>query len=181
MMNPIAKVSLSCCLVLSCAATVQAQSWERFSPPDKSLIVKLPERPKLLKNKNESPQVIFRNAKSSYTYTANLGPGGDPDPEILFGVLRLSKPISKRSFDKTVNSNMLWIGGDDKHFSKQSDVIVKGFHGREFVYEKGDMSGRALYLNGGTRIYFLIFQTETEGRISSELVSRVFNTFRPLK
>ena len=50
---------------------------------------------------------------------------------------------------------MLWIGGDDKHFSREADVIVNGLHGREFIFEKGNMSGRALFINGGTHIYYL--------------------------
>jgi hypothetical protein len=80
-----------------------------------------------------------------------------------------------------VNSNMLWIGGDDKHFSREADVIVNGLHGREFVFEKGDMSGRALFINGGTHIYYLMFQSETDRAKSAEVVVRIFNSFRPNK
>ena len=178
MRSVIAKLSLLCFLP-SCVAAAQAQSWQLFSTPDKSLSVELPAKPNVLWKKEETPEVIFKNSNSACAYTVDLGLGAGP--EFLFGVLKFSRAMSKRKFDETVNSNMLWIGGDDKHFSKQSDVIVNGWHGRNFVYEKGGMPGRALFINGGSRIYYLIFQTEVESAKSSEVVSRIFNSFHPLQ
>ena len=148
--------TLSVVVVCFCQTAVQAQSWQHFSTPDDSLSVELPAAPNVLK-KNDSLDVIFKHSKSAYSYTVNLG--SESEPEILFSVLRLSKVMSNRDFDRTVNSNMLWIGGDDKHFSRKADVIVNGLHGREFVFEKGDMPGHALFINGGTHIYYLIFQS----------------------
>jgi hypothetical protein len=52
--------------------------------------------------------------------------------------------------------------------------------GRDFVL-KGDMSGRALFINGGTHIYYLVFDSETERAKSAEVVRRIFNSFRPNK
>ena len=171
--------TLSVVAVCFYQTTVHAQSWQHFSTPDDSLSIELPAKPNLLKKKYDSLDVIFKHSKSAYSYTVNLGSGSDP--EILFGVLRLAKAMSNRDFDRTVNSNMLSIGGDDKHFSRMSDVIVNGLHGREFVFEKGDMPGRALFINGGTHIYYLIFQSEIERPESSEAVVRIFNSFRPNK
>ena len=145
--NPVANMTLLCCLVFSYAVTARVQSWQQFSPPDRSLVIELPTRPNLVTNKEESPDILFPNVRSAYSYTATLGSRFASDAGIVFGVLHLSKAISDRSFDKTVNSNMLFIGGDDKHFSKQSDVSVNGFHGREFVYDKVGISGRAVWLN----------------------------------
>jgi hypothetical protein len=158
---------------------VPAQSWQHFSTPDDSLSVELPAKPNVLKKKNESLDVIFKHSKSVYSYTVNLG--FESEPEIVFSVLRVSKPIRNQDFDRTVNSNMLWIGGDDKYFSRKADVIVNGLHGREFVFKKGEMLGRALFINGGTHIYYLMFQGETERADSAELVVRIFNSFRPNK
>jgi len=170
--------TLSVVVVCFCQTAVQAQSWQHFSTPDDSLSIELPAAPNVLK-KNDSLDLIFKHSKSAYSYTVNLG--SESEPEILFSVLRLSKVMSNRDFDRTVNSNMLWIGGDDKHFSRKADVIVNGLHGREFVFEKGDMPGHALFINGGTHIYYLIFQSETERPESSEAVVRIFNSFRPNK
>ena len=178
--NPIANLSLLCCLVFSYPCTARPQSWQEFSPPDKNLVIELPTRPNLVTNKEESPDVLFKNVRLAYSYTANLGSSSEPGAGIVFGVLHLSKAIGNRSFDKTVNSNMLFIGGDDKHFSKQSNVSVSGFHGREFLYDKAGIYGRAIWLNGRTRVYFLIFRDSSE-KTWPEIVSRVFNTFRPLR
>ena len=171
--------TLSVVVVCFYQTAVQAQSWQHFSTPDDSLNVELPAAPNLLKKKNDSLDVIFKHSKSAYSYTVSLGSGSEP--EILFSVLRVAKVMSNRDFDRTVNSNMLWISGDDKHFSREADVIVNGLHGREFAFEKGDMPGHALFINGGTHIYYLIFQSETERPESSEAVVRIFKSFRPNK
>ena len=177
MITFVAKVSMV--LVCFYQTAVQAQSWQHFSTPDNSLSVELPAKPKVLKQKNESLEVIFKYCKSAYSYAVDLG--FESDPEILFSVLLLSKAMNNRDFDTIVNSNMLWIAGDDKHFSKESDVIVSGLHGREFFFEKGQMSGRALFINGGTHIYYLMFQTDTEPAKSADVVARIFNSFHPNK
>src|SRR5215213_3217905 len=173
---------LTCTLfmLVGSKCTNAQSSWQVFSPPDKSFTVELPTQPRRPLNKEESAESIFENIKSAYVYTLKLR-SNDPVPDFSFGVLYLSKPLSNPKFDETVNSNMLWIGGDDKHFSKESDVIVSGFHGREFIYEKGIASGRALFINAGSRIYVMLFHTEVEGDISSEAVSRIFRTFKPAR
>lgn len=168
-------------VVLLCAQFTSGQTWRRFSPPDRSFTIELPARPKLVKNKQDSPQALFNFGKvnSGYAYKVKLG--FEKEPELLVAVARLSRPLRDEAFDKTVDSLMLFVAGDDKHFSRKSDVVVAGFHGREFVYDKGVMRGRALFLNSGRRVYLLIFGTEVDGAISSSTVERVFKSFRPLK
>ena len=168
--------------ILLCAQATQAQTWRRFSPPNRSFIIELPARPKPVKNKEDSPQTLFNlgKAKSGYAYKVNLG--FEKDPELLVGVTDLSKPLSDSEFDKTVDSLMLFVAGDDKHFSRKTDLVVGGFHGRDFMYDKGVMRGRALFMNSGRRIYLLIVGTEVDDdAISSTTVQRIFKSFRPLK
>ena len=180
-----AKLRLLFCVLFSLTASgfVPAQAkWHIFSPPDKSFTVELPENAKpVAPQKDEiSFESLFDNVRSGYAYNFGLR-RNDPLPGFLFGVVHLTRPTSNHQFDETVNSNMLWIGGDDKHFSKEANVIVSGFHGRDFIFEKGDASGRALFLNSGTRIFFLFFLTEDKGVVLSESVARVFRTFRPAR
>lgn len=180
MLNLIVRVGCLFCAAFLCSPpAMQAQSWEFFSPPDKSLTVELPSRPIPLANERESLKSIFKGSRLVYSYTVDLTSSAGSEPEISFGALRVSKPLSNIGFDATVNSNMLSIAGDDKSFSKQADVVVGGYHGREFVYTKGHMSGRALFVNGESRIYFLVFFEESEDPIPSEAVARIFRTFSP--
>lgn len=169
-------VLVSVCLF--CAEITSAQTWQRFSPADRSFVVELPVKPVRLTKKDDSPDVIFDHVKASYAYSVNLG--FEKDPQLVFGVVQLLKRLTNREFDKTVNDNMLWIGGDDKHFAKQADIELAGLHGREFVYDKFSVNGRTLFLNGGRRIYLVMFHSEVEGATSSEVVSRIFSSFRPL-
>lgn len=171
-------------LVLVSSKLASAQlSWRVFSPTDKSFTVELPERPRQVTppgNTEEPPESLFENIRSAYVYTFSLR-RNEPMAGFSFGVLHLSKPISKSQFDQTVNSSMLWIGGDDKHFSKEADAVVSGFHGREFIYDKGIASGRALFISAGSRIYLMLYHTEVEGDIASEAVARIFRTFKPTR
>lgn len=169
-------ISLVACLV-GAYATAQS-TWLRFSTPDKSLTIALPGTPKATTNKQDSAEIIFENVRSSYVYDLRLRSRSDA-PELSFGVLHLSKPLTNRAFDEIVNSNMLWMGGDDKHFSKEADVRIAGFHAREFIYKKGNDSGRALFVNGGRRVYFLMVQTEDKSEAASKKVSKIFRSFQP--
>jgi hypothetical protein len=167
-------------LLVGCSVCglAEAQTWRVFSPPNKRLSIELPTSPKTLTREDEQFPTIFPRTKTAYFYAADLKPGGQH--ELFFGVINLSKRLNKRRFDDTVNSNMLWIGGDDKHFSKEADRTVAGLHGREFVFSKGDMSGRALFLNGGVRVYLVAYFTERE-TASVETLDRIFNSFRPFQ
>jgi hypothetical protein len=176
---------LTCALILLISSEfADAQSNRQvFSPPDKSFTVELPGKPRRAKppsSTEESVESLFENTKSAHAYALSLRKN-NPPPEFSFGVLHLSKPLSNSQFDEAVNSHMLWLGGDDKHFSKEADVVVNGFHGREFIYDKGIASGRALFINASGRIYLMLFHTEVEGDISSEAVSRIFSTFKPVR
>ena len=167
-------------LLLGCSVCglAEAKTWRVFSPPNKRLSIELPTSPKPLTREDEQFPTIFPRTKTAFFYTADLKPGGQP--ELFFGVIDLSKRLNNRRFDDIVNSNVLWISGDDKHFSKEADVTVSGLHGRDFVYNKGVMSGRALFLNGANRVYILIYSTESNA-VAADTVNRIFSSFRPLR
>jgi hypothetical protein len=156
--------------------TADGQSWRRYSPPGARLTIELPQPPKLDKSNDEPPPPsLFPHTTGGLAYSVDLISGGIP--ELLFGVSNLSKRFSNRRFDKYINSLVLIIGGDNKHFYKKADVTIAGLHGRDFTYEQGEMSGRALFLNGANRIYVLIYRPE-EG-VTSDVVNRIFRSFRP--
>lgn len=162
---------------VSCSyASALGQSWRQFSTGRGGLTVELPQRPRLATSKDETLPILFPHTTGGSAYFVDLIRGDQP--ELYFGAFKLSRHLSNRRFDDIVNSNVLWISGDDKHFSKEMDVTIAGIHGREFVYDKGEMSGRALFLNGPMRVYFLIYSTENE--VSADVVNRIFNSFRPL-
>ena len=177
MLKRVAKFRLLVGVVCYLHYAVNGQSWRLFSPP-RAFTVDLPDRPKVVTRKQYSLPPIFSQSRVAYSYSVDLIPGDEP--ELLFGEIVLSKRVSNRRFDRTVDSNMLWIGGDDKHFSKQADLSVEGLHGREFFFDKGNMSGRALFINGGNRVYFLLYFEEGKTD-SADPVSRIFSSFRPLR
>ena len=158
-------------------ASAAPQSWRVFSPPNKRLTIELPVSPNTITQEDERLPTIFPGTTTADFYSVDLIPGGHR--ELFFGVINLSRRLTNRRFDETVNSNMLWIAGDDKHFSKRTDHTVASLHGREFVFTKGMMSGRALYLNGGRSVYLIAYSTEN-GDTPAATVDRIFNSFRPL-
>src|SRR4030095_13052876 len=99
-------------------APVKGQSWRRYSPPRARLTIELPRRPKLEKPEPEEPPLpsTFPHFKGGVAYTVDLIPGDLP--EVFFSIGNLSKRLSNRRFDKLVNSFVLIIGGDNKHFFK---------------------------------------------------------------
>ena len=168
--------------------SAQAQTWQHFSPPGRSFVIEVPGKPETLKDEDslvwlsrdkKNAYGFFKHVKSGLGYSLKLGI--EKDPELIIAVLHMSQHVTDREFDSTVNSSILWMFGDDKVFSKQTDVVIEGLHGREFVFDKGSLRGRALFVNGGRQIYMLSVSSEAEEAIFSNAVSRTFDTFRPLK
>src|SRR5262245_15869681 len=93
-------------------------------------------------------------------------------------ILHVARVKNRRQFDKEADSVMLVVGGDDKKFSKTTSVTVNGLHGREYFYEKGDIRGRVLIVNAGSRIFFV--QYHTEAGILPDFVAKIFRSFRVL-
>lgn len=168
--------------ILVSISQVDSQSnWRIFSPPDKSFTVELPRTPKFQRKKvNPRKDALFENTIMGDAYTFRLRQN-DPESVFSISVFYLSAPVNNQLFNQRAKSLALIIGGDkeDSDFTKKADVRVNGFHGREFIYEKGVISGRALFINAGKRIYFLLYHTDVEGEISSETIVRIFETFKP--
>ncbi len=157
-----------------------------FSPPDKSFSVELPTSAKLEKPKrnaeDSSGNELFGGIK------ANAGNGylikltsDENYASVSVGSLVPLKPLDRKTFIADVNSYMLFLFGDNKHFSREADTVVNGFSGREFVFEKGSGSGRALFVNSGKRIYMLTYFEEEDGQPTSEIINKLFASFKPMK
>lgn len=175
----LAKITVVVGFVSCSCASVQGQSWRPFSTRRGGLTVELPQRPRRATSKDETLPTLFPHTTGGFAYLVDLIPGGQP--ELYFGAFRLSKRLSNRRFDDIVNSNVLWISGDDKHFSKEADVTISGWHGRDFVYNKGDMSGRALFLNDANRVYYILINSTESNAVAADTVDRIFSSFRPLR
>ena len=167
-------------LALASADYTAAQSgWRVYTPPDKSFTVELPKPPKFRRKKVKPKDDLFEGrTQFGDAYILKLRQG-DPESFFSIGVFHLSTAIGNQQFDERVYLLALIIGGDkeDSDFTKKADVIVNGFHAREFIFQKGNVSGKSLFVNAGKRIYALQYYTEVEGEVLSENVNRLFDTF----
>lgn len=164
--------------------SVAAQAkWSTYSPPDKSFSIEFPEASSIKREKisyeEENISYIFGKAKSADVYS--LVRENEAEPSFWVYVFYPAPPLKNKRFDREVNSNMLWLFGDDKRFSKKSDTIMNGLHGREFVFEKGDMSGRAVFANAGRRIFLLLYTKGAGVEVTAEMANRIFKTFKPFR
>ena len=175
-------------ILIMLAATshsVVAQSgWRTYSPADKSFSVELPETSRIQREKisreERNISYIFGGAKPADLYSLRLR-ADVSEPSFGVYIFHPAAPLSNKKFDHEVNSNMLWLFGDDKHFSKQADAMINGLHGRDFIFEKGGTSGRAVFANAGRRIYLLVYIREEGGEPTSEIADRIFETFKPTR
>jgi len=158
-------------------------TWRFFISPNNDFKVELPKNSKIqsveLSSEEESITEMFRNKGKPAYYEIEAN---DSRKSHRFRVL-IFYPNSNwndQKFDSEANSNMLFLFGDDKRFSKQSDVKIAGLHGREYIFTKGDRSGRSLFLNAKKRIYFLFYSDENNAEPESAIVNKVFSTFRVL-
>ena len=178
-MRRIFLVSLTLALV-SPNLTAAQSGWPVYTPPDKSFKVELPEPAKFRRKKVKPKDDLFEGkTKVGDTYILKLRQG-NPESFFSISVFHLFSPVNNRQFDERVYLLALIVGGDkeESDFTKRADVIVDGFHGREFIFQKGNVNGRLLFINAGRRIYALQYYSEVEGEIDSKNAARIFDTFR---
>lgn len=172
-------------LLVATSRSVVAQSgWRTYSPPDKSFSVELPEtsaiRRERISREERNISYIFGRARPADLYSLRLR-ANESEPSFGVYIFHPASPLDDEEFDHKVNSNMLSLFGDDKHFSKEADALINGLHGREFIFEKGSTSGRAVFANAGRRIYLLVYFKEEGGEPTSEIANRIFKTFKPAR
>lgn len=164
---------------------VDAQpKWFVYSAPDNSFSVELPWKP-IYERRNFSnflPGIrqrmeTFKGTQYQEFYNLRMYPD-ESSTRFYINVYELAKKRSDTEFDDEVDSLMSSLSDKDKHFPKNESVSINGFHGREYIYEKGKASGRVLIINAGNRIYLLRFHTENKKGISRSPVEKVFNTFQ---
>lgn len=160
--------------------------WRVYTAPNKSFTVELPWEPTYVRsNLNDMPASIRRNRQlfkgsmSVESYDLRMYSKDEPTTRTHLGVHNLSESLSEQEFDAGADSLMSRVGGKDQRLLKNEPVTVNGLRGREYVYERGKASGRALIVNAKNRVYFLHYHTESEKGISRGPVERVFNSFRP--
>lgn len=156
-------------------------TWLRFSPPDKSFVIEVPQKLRRIRRSGSSMPIteLFSCAKSAIAYElpSTLESGRY---SLVVGVFNLS--ACKREKDKLkqeIEDFILIVGGDNKHIISNENIDVGGFTGREVVYENGDINGRVLIVNSGKRIYLLTYTTDTVEKTSAPEILRMFRTFRP--
>jgi hypothetical protein len=94
-------------------------------------------------------------------------------------VYDMAERRTDEAFDTEADSIMSAWNGNDKNFVKKGSVAVNGFHGREYLYEKGKEQGRVLILSAKNIIYFVSFHTRDKKGVSRAPVNRVFDSFQP--
>jgi hypothetical protein len=174
-------VTILLALLLSIDYVTAQSAWRVYSPPSRNFAVDLPSTPKVRRAKAATEaSSLFENTKFVESYTIRVK-SETPDAAVLLNVSHLSKPTDRSNFDKEVHLLALIIGGDkeDSDITKQSNLSVNGYHGREYFFERNEGFYRLRFINAGTSVFFLMYYANAESELLSEPVSRIFETLRP--
>jgi|CXWL01.1.fsa_nt_gi hypothetical protein len=160
------------------------QSITPFTSPDRRFNIEVPEStkplPKKLSLEEETLSELFGSKQAAELFEIKLSPKEEEASSQVI-TFYTPNPLSGKKFKDDVNGHMTWLFGDDKKFSKEADAVVNGLPAREFIFEKGSGSGRAMFVNAGKRIYLLAYFVENGGEPTSEVVQRMFASFKPNK
>jgi hypothetical protein len=177
-------------------AEINAQAkWRVYTSPNKSFSVELPWKP-INRRRNlqylVSEQGTLQNLPrfDKLTVAAFKGTSIDEwydlsmyiDESSTFFYIHVFEVRSKRSkeeFDSEVREIMRVDSCKSCRFLKDESVVLNGLSGRKLLYQKGKESGRVLFINSGSHIYTLSFQTEDKKGVDRGPVDRVFDTFQP--
>lgn len=160
-------------------AKISRSSWQVFAPPGLGFRIEVPSKPARIKN--EYSDIDSKGYKSIYVY----GPRESSRKTSAFEIIVLVPSDAMRKENSGVNKLgglEFTIGGDDAEPTSQSPIKVDGLQGKEFIYhfpeaEKlGHRKGRVI--DAKTRIFVLIYATNTASSLQSPAAARFFNSFK---
>jgi hypothetical protein len=171
-----------------CSVSHAQPKWFVYSPPDKSFSVELPWKPHYEHRNYSDFAGNMRGRMERFKGTNYLNYyylqmyENETSTDFYISVYDVARKRSDKEFDDEVDSMISppkQAEDKDWHLVKDEAVTVNGLHGREYVYERGKLSGRMLIVNAGHFIYVLHYHTEDKKGVARPSVERVFNTFQP--
>ena len=166
------------------------KEWVAFSSDSGSFTVELPDTPqKIIKLAPSGREedfrfdfYIFRCTKkvSHYRLPSRIKPMSNEPYRFLIVETDVSRcKRTESDFDREVNRFFLLMLNDKFVALSDKKVKVNGLSGREIIYKKGsgvDKYSKALAVNAGERILFLLYDRMSLSRAEEE---RIAGTFKP--
>lgn len=169
----------ACACAQTQGAKISKSSWQVFAPAGLGFRIEVPFKPARIKS--EYGDIDPKGYKSIYVY----GPRETSRRTSAFEIIVLvpSEAMSKENGGVNKLGGLEFtIGGDDAEPTSQFPINVNGFQGKEFIYhfpeaEKlGHRRGRVI--DAKTRIFVLIYATNTASSLQSSAAARFFNSFK---
>jgi len=178
--------ALSVALILAicaCSQTLGAKtaqsSWQVFAPARLGFRIDVPSKPHRIENEygDRDP----KGYESIYVY----GPRKPAHVSTAYEIIVLVPSEAMRTEDGGANKLgglEFTIGGDDAEPASQSSINVNGLEGKEFIYHfpdaetLGHRKGRII--DAKTKIFVLIYASNTASGLKSSAAARFFNSFR---
>lgn len=163
--------------------SVYAQGWRAYSPANTNYSVESPvpfHRVRYYEGEHGigDAWTTKEEAQGSVVYVAQQSAPKARD----YAVLAMIIPQTRRPLSADVLDYLKWwIGGDDESEpTSVIDVEVDGLKGKEYIYSKAislDTYTRGRILDGGDKVYILIFKSSTAEELSSAAATRFLNLF----
>jgi hypothetical protein len=169
----------ACACAQTQGAKISKSSWQVFAPAGLGFSIEVPSKPARIKN--EYGDIDPKGYKSIYVY----GPRQTSRRTSAFKIIVLIPSDAMSQENGGINKLgglEFTIGGDDAEPTSRSSITVNGFKGKEFIYhfseaeEFGHRIGRVI--DAKTRIFVLIYATNTAVSLQSSAAARFFNSFK---
>jgi|GEM_PF-1986219 hypothetical protein len=147
-------------------------AWRVYSPPDRSFTIETPEPFRLAKDPEYKWLEAYASAPSNASDMCHN----------FYSVWVGRMDDSKRPKGNDLSGWWFLIGGDDIWPSLETDITVGGRKARDVIYSGPFKSGckyrRGWIIDGGSRIYWLIYGGDELKSLSSPSTMRFFKSFR---
>jgi hypothetical protein len=145
--------------------------WRVYSPRDGSFTIETPK-----------PFRLVKDLEYKWLEAYGSAPANESDGcHNLYTVWVLATDDSERP-NRDISGLWFLIGGDDIWPSRETDIIVDGRKARDVIYSLPFDSGckyrRGWIIDGGRRIYLLIYGGDELKSLSSPSTMRFFKSFR---
>lgn len=172
--------SLGLVLTLAPCSLTQTRksSWQVFAPAGRGFRIEVPSKPHPIKN--EYGDIDPKGYKAIYVY----GPKKSVSFKQAYEIIVLVPSLAMRKQNGGANKLgglEFTIGGDDAEPARESPVKVNGLDAKEFIYHSPDAETlghrKGRIIDARTKIFILIYATNTASGLDSPSATRFFNSF----
>ena len=150
-------------------------AWGSFAPGGLGFRISVPSKPQRIRD------WIGDNDKDGYASVDAFGVVARSQAFVIVALLPSAAMLKQDGGQRNLGGLWWLIGGDDYEPASELSITVKGLAGKEYIYHFSDgvmPHRRGWVIDGGRRIFVLIYFANSAASLNSRRAMRFFDSFK---